>query len=123
MSCHAIQCHGVINMLMTVIPALLSLCAIGLVLLGIGEALFAKSPKELYHIVPLSGDGGEAEQLVRWALRSLKGRVYFVDCGLEARGQMTVELLLRHRDGAVLCAWEQIFEELRGKDDLGSGTD
>ena len=123
MSCCAIQWHGVISMLMTVIPALLSLCAIGLVLLGIGEALFAKSPRDMYHIVPLSGDGGSAEQLVRWSLRNLKGRLYFVDCGLDICGQLTVERLLRCRDGAILCAWEQIIEELRGIDDLGSGTD
>ena len=123
MSCYAIYWHGVMLMLLTVIPALLSLCALALVLWGIGESVLSKAPQPMYHIIPLRGDGGKAEQTVRWSLHNLRGRLYFVDCGLDPDGQMTVELLLRCSDVAILCAREQIIEELRGNIDLGARTD
>lgn len=107
-------------MLLTVIMGFLGLCGIGLVLWGIGEVLLSYTPENVYHIIPLKGESSEVEQRVRGCLRSLKGRLYFVDCGLEAEEQMTVELLLRHEDAAVLCAWEQVFEDLRWENEFGS---
>ncbi|MBR4309161.1 MAG: hypothetical protein IKT58_06165 [Oscillospiraceae bacterium] len=110
-------------MLLTVIPALLSLCAIGLVLCAMMETIFTAAPENVYHIIPLEGNGAQAEQLVRNCLHTLRGKLYFVDFGLDAEGQMVVALLLRNSEYAVLCARDQILEELRGSLHCGSGTD
>ena len=118
-----IQWHGGMNMILTLILLFLSLCAIGLVLWGICEGLLSWSPQCVYHIIPLEGNGPQVEQTLRSSLRSLKGRLYFVDCGLGAEGQMTAELLLRGRDSAILCSREQLPEYLRWENKIGSGTD
>ena len=102
---------------------LLGLCGLGLILCGLLETLFFSAPSDVYHVIPLGGDGSDVEDRVRKALYSLKGKLYFVDLGLDAEAQMSVELLLRGRSHATLIAPEQLPQELRWENDLGAGTD
>jgi len=103
--------------------ALLGLCGLGLVLSGILDTLFFSAPSDVYHVIPLAGGLSDAENRVRKALYSLKGRLYFVDLGLDAEAQTGVERLLRDRSYAMLLAPVQLLEELRWENDLGTGAD
>lgn len=102
---------------------LLGLCGLGLVLCGLFETLFFSGLSQVYHVIPLEGKASVVENTVRKALNSLKGRLLFLDLGLDAEAQMSVELLLRGRSYAKLCAPEQIQQELRWENDFGTGTD
>lgn len=102
---------------------LLGLCALGLVLCGLFETLFFAGPYPVSHVIPLHGKASAVEDTVRRALHSLKGQLIFVDLGLDAEAQMTVELLLRGRSYAKLCAPEQVQQELRWENEVGTGTD
>ncbi|MBP3412238.1 MAG: hypothetical protein J6K89_03175 [Oscillospiraceae bacterium] len=110
-------------MLLKIFAVLLGLCGIGLVLCGIVDTLFASAPSRVMHIIPLMGESASVEQTVRRALRSLKGRLYFVDQGLEPEAQMSVQLLLKGNSSAVLCNLEQMLEAVRWESSLGAGTD
>ena len=103
--------------------ALLGLCGLGLVLSGILDTLFFSAPSDVYHVIPLSGGLPDVENRVRRALYGLKGKLYFVDLGLDAEAQSGVELLLRNRSYAMLLAPAQLLEELRWENDLGTGAD
>lgn len=102
---------------------LLGLCGLGLVLCGLFETLFFTGPTAVYHVIPLKGRASLAENTVRRALHSLKGQLYFVDIGLDAEAQMNVEMLLRGRSYAKLCAPEQLQQELRWENEFGTRTD
>ena len=72
-------------------------------------------PKSCVHIVPLRG--GRTGAVIRAALRrrasgDLRGRLIFVDCGLDAEAQIEAQLLLRQQS-AVLCAPEQLVPYLK----------
>ncbi len=110
-------------MLIRFFVVLLGLCGLGLVICGILETLFFSTPSDVYHVIPLTGGPSVAENRVRKALYSLKGKLYFVDLGLDAETQTSVELLLRARSHAILLAPEQLLQELRWENDLGTGTD
>lgn len=102
---------------------LLGLCGLGLVLCGLFETLFSSELTQVYHVVPLKGNASVVENTVRKALGSLKGQLLFIDCGIDAEAQMSVELLLRGRSYAKLCVPEQIQQELRWENEFGTGTD
>ena len=102
---------------------LLGLCGFGLVLCGLFETVFFSGISHIYHVIPLSGEASVVENTVRKALHSLKGQIYFVDLGLDAEAQMSVELLLRGRNCAVLCAPEQLRQNLRWENEFGTGID
>ncbi len=102
---------------------LLGLCGLGLILCGLLETLFFSTPSDVYHVIPLGENGADAESRVRKSLYSLKGKLYFVDLGLDADSQLNVELLLRGRSHAMLVAPSQLPQELRWEMDLGAGTD
>ncbi len=110
-------------MLIRFFVVLLGLCGLGLVLCGLLETLFFSAPSEVHHVIPLNGDSSAVEDRVRKALYSLKGRLYFVDLGLDAEAQMSVELLLRDRSYAILLSPQQLSQELRWENGLGTGTD
>ena len=110
-------------MLIRFFVVLLGLCGLGLILCGLLETICLYGLSDVYHVIPLEGDASSVEDRVRKALRSLQGKLYFVDLGLDAEGQMNVELLLRGRSYAKLCAPEQMNEELRWEKDRGTGID
>ena len=110
-------------MLIWFFVVLLGLCGLGLVLCAILETLFFSAPPDVCHVIPLDGDASIVEGRVRKALYSLKGRLYFVDLGLDAEAQMSVELLLRDRHCAMLIAPDQLPQEMRWENNLGTGTD
>lgn len=110
-------------MLIRFFVVLLGLCGLGLILCGLLETLFFRAPSRVFHVIPLEGEAPSVEDTVRKALYSLKGRIFFVDLGLDAEAQMSVELLLRGRSHAILVAPEQMQQELRWENDLGTGTD
>ena len=101
---------------MTVLTNLLlaSLAALGLLLLlWLGfQALLTPMPRHCVHVIPLRG--GNAAAVLRAALRrrcdgDLRGRLIFVDCGMDAESQIAAQILLR-RQSAVLCAPEQLCQ-------------
>ena len=110
-------------MIIRLFVVLLGLCGLGLILCGIIETLFFSAPSNVSHVIPLEGDASAAENRVRRALYSLKGKLYFVDLGLDAEAQMSVELLLRGRNHTMLIAPHQLPQELRWENNLGAGTD
>lgn len=94
-----------------------AMAALGLILLlWLGfAALLAPMPKSCVHIVPLRG--GRTGAVIRAALRrrasgDLRGRLIFVDCGIDAEAQIEAQLLLRQQS-AVLCAPEQLVPYLK----------
>ena len=110
-------------MILLVPAGLLALCAIVLVLWAVGEALFASVPGDALHIVPLKGTPAWVEQRVRTCLRCLRGRIVFVDLGMELEARVCVQLLLEKREGVFLCAPEQLTDYLEWETTLGAGTD
>ena len=110
-------------MVIRLFVVLLGLCGLGLVLCALLETLCFSGPPCAYHVIPLRGEPSQVENTVRKALHTLKGQLYFVDLGLDPEGQMNAELLLRGRSYAKLCSPEQIQQELRWENDLGTGTD
>ena len=110
-------------MLIQFFVVLLGLCGLGLILCGLLETICFSGLADVYHVIPLIGDASYVEDRVRKALHTLKGQLYFVDLGLDAEGQITVELLLRGHSYAKLCAPEQLCEELRWENDVGTGID
>ena len=102
---------------------LLGLCGLGLILCGLLDTLRCTGSPVVYHVIPLKGDSATVEDIVRKALHTLRGQLYFVDLGLDPEGQMSVELLLRGHSYAMLCAPEQVRQELRWENDFGAGTD
>ncbi len=110
-------------MLIRLFVVLLGLCGLGLVLCALLETICFSGPSTVYHVIPLQGDAPDVENTVRKALHTLKGRLYFVDLGLDPEGQMSVELLLRGHSYAKICAPEQVHQELRWENELGTGTD
>ncbi|MBR6825689.1 MAG: hypothetical protein IKM59_03990 [Oscillospiraceae bacterium] len=110
-------------MLIRILIMLLGLCALGLILCALAETLFCSVSASVSHVIFLQGDAPAVEHTVRKALHTMKGRLYFVDMGLDPEAQMSVELLLRGHSHAMLCAPEQLQQELRWENDLGKGTD
>ncbi len=110
-------------MLIQFIIVLLGLCGLGLVFCALLETICFSGLSTVYHVIPLQGDASDVENIVRKSLHTLKGQLYFVDLGLDPEGQMNVELLLRGHSYAKICAPEQLHQELRWENELGTGTD
>ena len=110
-------------MLIRLFVILLGLLGLGIVLCGLLETVFCTGPSNVYHVIPIGGESYSVERTVRKALHTLRGCLYFVDLGLSPEEQMNVELLLRGYSYAKLCAPEQVQQELRWENDLGTGTD
>lgn len=109
-----IQWDEVMTVLLNILVG--ALAALGLILLlWLGfAALLAPMPKNCVHIIPLRGE--RTGDVIRAALRrrasgDLRGRLIFVDCGLDAEAQVVAQLLLRQQS-AVLCAPEQLAHYL-----------
>ena len=110
-------------MILSVLAGLLALSAVILVLWATGEALSVSIPGDALHIVPLQGGVASVEQRVRACLRGLRGRIVFVDHGMESEAQLCVQLLLEKREGVTLCAREQLTDYLEWETTLGARTD
>ena len=110
-------------MMLSVLAGLLALCAVILVLWAVGETLAVSVPGDALHIVPLRGDAAWVEQRVRACLRCLRGRIVFVDIGMEPEAQLCAQLLLEKREGVCLCAPEELTDYLEWETTLGARTD
>ncbi len=110
-------------MVLTILVAGLAVCGVFLVLWALTEAVLRPLPQEIYHVVPLSGSAASVEQTLRLCLRTLRGRILFVDMGLDAEAQMTAEHLLRNAPAACLCSPVQVSEFLRWENALGARAD
>ena len=110
-------------MIIRLFVILLGLCGLGLILCGLMETMCTSGVPEVYHVILLWGEASTVEDRVRKALHTLKGQLYFVDLGLDPDGQMSVELLLRDHSFARLLAPEQLRQELRWENEVGTGTD
>lgn len=110
-------------MIIQIFVILLGICGLGLVLCGLIETVFFTDIPGISHVIPLSGKASVVENTVRKALGNLKGQLFFIDLGIDAEAQMSVELLLRGHSYAKLCAPEQLQQELRWENAFGTGTD
>ncbi len=110
-------------MILSVLAGLLALSAVILVLWAVGESLSVSTPGDALHIVPLRGGAASVEQRVRACLRGLRGRIVFVDKGMEPEAQLCVQLLLEKREGVFLCASEQLTDYLEWETTLGARAD
>jgi hypothetical protein len=110
-------------MILSVLAGLLALCAVILVLWAMGEALSVSLPGDALHVIPLRGKASLAEQRVRSCLRCLRGRIVFVDTGLETEAQLCVQLLLEKREGVFLCGADQLTDYLEWETTLGARAD
>lgn len=105
-------------MVLMMLLAALAACGLFLIIWAVREAMLVRLPDKAWHIICLSGTAQEAEQQVRTCLwlreyRGLTGMLLLVDDGLDAEAQITVRLLLRGVEGAVLCAAEQLIEHIQ----------
>ncbi len=110
-------------MVLTILVAGLAVCGVFLVLWALTEAVLRPLPQGICHVVPLSGDAASVEQTLRICLRTLRGRIVFVDMDLDAEAQMTAEHLLRNAPAACLCGQAQVSEFLRWENALGARAD
>lgn len=110
-------------MVLTILVAVLAACGVFLVLWALTEALLRPLPQGICHVVPLSGDAAAVEQTLRLCLRTLRGRIVFVDIDMDAEAQMTAEHLLRREPAAALCSPVQVSEFLRWENTLGARAD
>ena len=110
-------------MLLTILLAGLAVCGVFLVLWALVQTIVHPLPLGVYHVVPLSGNAPTVEQTVRLCLRTLRGRIVFVDIAMDAEAQMTVACLLRNESAACLCAPMQVSEYLRWENTLGARAD
>ena len=110
-------------MVLTILVAGLAACGVCLVLWALSEAILRPLPQEICHVVPLSGDAASVEQTLRLCLRTLRGRIVFVDMDMDAEAQMTAEHLLRNEPAAALCSMTQVSEYLRWENALGARAD
>ncbi len=110
-------------MILSVLAGLLALCAVILVLWAVGEALSVSSPGDALHFVPLRGGSATVEQKVRACLRCLRGRIVFVDLGMEPEAQLCVQFLVEKREGVFLSTSEQLTDYLEWETTLGARAD
>ncbi len=110
-------------MVLSILAVVAMLCGIFLVLWGIGEALRLSAPKEACHIIPLKTGKADVEQVIKGALQALRGRIFFVDCGLDQEEQICAQILLRQSEAASLCTQEQLMDYLRLENGFGTGAD
>ena len=110
-------------MVLTILLAAFAVCGVILVLWASVEAFLWPLPQDLCHVVPLSGDAAAVEQSVRACLRTLRGRIVFVDVEMDPEAQIVAEHLLRRKPAATLCSVEQVSEFLRWENVLGARAD
>ncbi len=116
-------------MALTILIAAFAVCGVFLIFWALLEAMLLPMPETACHIVYLRGSCTSATRLVRSALwresrGSLRGKLIFVDCGLDAEAQTAVELLLRNLPYSVLCAREQLTQYIETeRDACGTGAD
>ena len=94
---------------MTILIAALAACGVFLILWTIFEALLMPLPKDdTYLLVYLRGDAGRVEQHMRacdWLRerRGVRGRVLFVDDGLDAEERHAAERFVAQESALYLC--------------------
>lgn len=110
-------------MILSVLAGFLALCGVVLVLWAVGEALSVSAPGDALHIIPLRGGTAAVEQKVRSCLSCLRGRIVFVDLGMEPEAQSCVQLLLEKREGVFLADAEQLTDYLEWETTLGARAD
>ena len=94
---------------MTILIAALAACGVLLILWTIFEALLMPLPKDdTYLLVYLRGDAGRVEQHMRacdWLRerRGVRGRVLFVDDGLDAEARHAAERFVAQESALYLC--------------------
>lgn len=115
-------------MFLTILMAALAAGGVFLVLLTFAEALQLR-PSHACHVIYLFDDRPDPIRLVQSCLRArdrgtLSGLLLFVDCGINARQQEAIALLLRGVDKAAVCSAEQVAEYWETERiELGAGTD
>lgn len=115
---------------MTVVIAALAACGVFLIAWLLADALrFPLPERDACYVVHLHGSTAQTEQTIKSCLRlrecgGLRGKLIFVDGGLDTESQMAAELLLRRKPAAVLCAPSQITEMIHWEnDEIGAGAD
>ena len=110
-------------MVLTILLAGLAVCGVFLVLWALVQTIVHPLPLGVYHVVPLSGSAASVEQTMRLCLRTLRGRIVFVDVAMEPEAQIIAACLLRNESAAVVCAPAQVSEYLRWENTLGARAD
>ena len=110
-------------MVLTILMAGLAACGVFLVLWALVQTIVRPLPLGVYHVVPLAGNAPTVEQTMRLCLRTLRGRIVFVDIAMDAEAQIVAACLLRNESAAVVCAPSQVSEFLRWENALGARAD
>lgn len=120
--------HEVVFVALTILIAVLAGCGLLMILWAIAEALLTPIPRDSLHIVNLRGRTAEVQQRMRTCLwlreRGMRGRLLFVDRGMEPEAQIAAQMILHEHSDAALCHPAQICEYIETENEkLGTGAD
>lgn len=115
-------------MALTILIAVLAGCGLLMILWAIAEAFLMPIPRDCVHIISLCGRSAEVQQRIRSCLwlreRGMRGRLLFVDRGMEPEAQIAAQMILREHPDAAVCHPSQIPEYIETEnEELGTGTD